>query len=206
MEFPLHKNPKKLIEFFGIIQTEQVPTKVNKDFLKIHNFKSSYDEAIPKIMEQLDFVGSSRIPTDRWKRYRDTSQSKKIMAESIRKTYSELFNVYSNPIEKNKDDLRNFFKGKTTFDDEHINSIIATFEVLCSLADFSQIAEGSFTEPVVDISQSGVESQRAAKIPRKTMEHGQYTVNLNVQLQLPETTNPEVYDKLFESMKKHLFS
>jgi len=30
------------------------------------------------------------------------------------------------------------------------------------------------------------------------------SINLNIQLQLPETTNPEVYDKLFESMKKHL--
>jgi hypothetical protein len=206
MEYPLHRNPKKLIEFFGIIQKERVPEKANLEFVKLHSFRSSYDEAIPKILKQLDFVDSSRTPNDRWKQYRDASQSKKIMAKSIRSAYSELFNVYSNPTEKSDEDLKNFFKGKTEFDDEHINFLIETFKVLCTLADFNQVANESDAESASVISKSGVESQNNVKIPKKTMEHGQYTVNLNIQLQLPETTNPEVYDKLFESMKKHLFS
>jgi hypothetical protein len=42
------------------------------------------------------------------------------------------------------------------------------------------------------------------KIPKKPLDYGQYSINLNIQLQLPETTNLDVYDKLFESMKKHL--
>jgi len=38
----------------------------------------------------------------------------------------------------------------------------------------------------------------------KSFLGGNCSINLNIQLQLPETTNPDVYDKLFESMKKHL--
>jgi|SRR5208282_3907919 len=206
MEFPLHRNPKKLKVFFEIVQKEQIPPKVDKNFLQVHKFKSSYDEAIPKIMEQLDFVSSSRIPTERWKQYRDASKSKKIMAESIRSAYSELFNVYSNPIEKSKDDLKNFFKGKTDFDDEHIDFLVQTFEILCSLADLNQVAGGSSPQPISISPPNGGEVQNNTKLPIKSMGNGQYTINLNIELQLPETTNPEVYDKLFESMKKHLFS
>ncbi|MGA2162208.1 MAG: DUF5343 domain-containing protein [Methanoregula sp.] len=204
MEFPLHKNPKKLVDFFGIIQSEQVPSKVNKDFLHLHNFKSSYDESIPKIMEQLEFVGSGRTPNERWKRYRDASQSKKVMAEAIRIAYAEMFKVFSNPLQKSKDELKNFFKGKTDLNDEQIGNLVATFDALCSLADFNQTSDDTSSSPTEDISQKS-NGEGAVKI-QKVIGHGQYTVNLNIQLQLPETTNPDVYDKLFESMKKHLFS
>jgi hypothetical protein len=210
MEFPLHKNPKKLVDFFGIVQKEQVPDKVNKEFLHVHKFASSYDEAIPKILVQLDFVNSARIPSEKWRRYRDASQSKRVMGEAIRIAYAELFKVYSNPLEKSRVDLSNFFKGKTELDEKNVNYVITTFEQLCSMASFNQNGELPSSTITDDPSNHPPDIEVPLQQQRPPIKTGcgtnQYTVNLNIELQLPETTNPDVYDKLFESMKKHLFS
>jgi len=204
MDFPLHKNPKKLLTFFDVVRKEQVPDKVNKDFLKAHHFTSSYDESIPTILEQLDFVNSARIPKDRWKNYRDASQSKRVMGEAIRFAYADLFKTYSNPLEKNSADLVNFFRSKTDLDEKNVNYVVKTYESLVSIASFDQNEGGGLpdTEPPEKPKDRGQDNN----FGKKGSGNGQYTINLNIQLQLPESTNPEVYDKLFESMKKHLFS
>jgi hypothetical protein len=67
--------------------------------------------------------------------------------------------------------------------------------------------EEIFSEVEVPSSTSDMETpQKRREVQKRVSDYGQFSINLNIQLQLPETTNPDVYDKLFESMKKHLLT
>jgi len=67
--------------------------------------------------------------------------------------------------------------------------------------------EEIFSEVEVPSSTSDMETpQKRREVQKMVSDYGQFSINLNIQLQLPETTNPDVYDKLFESMKKHLLT
>jgi len=200
MEYPLHNNPAKLEKLFETIHKQQVPPKGTRDYFRVHGFTSSYDGAIPKLLAMLGFVDGKKIPTDTWRNFRG-SQFKFVMADAIRHAYPDLFQTYSDPHQQDRNDLIYFFKIKTGYDESKVNLILNTFEKLCSLAEFSSKAlpDGGTEETEeedIDIGETKI---------AKRSDNGHYSINLNIQLQLPETNNPDVYDKLFESMKKHLF-
>ena len=45
-----------------------------------------------------------------------------------------------------------------------------------------------------------------SKLPDTTITSQGITVNVNIQLTLPETKDDTIYDKIFVSLKKHLLT
>ncbi len=201
MDFPNHAVPDKLDKLFQTINREQVPQKANRAFLRLHGFKSSNDDQIPKMLRLLGFTDGSNTPTEIWRRYHG-SASKNVMAEAVQYAYQDLFSNLSNPHERRDYELANYFKYSTGFDEVKVRSLINTFRKLCSFADFSDNTTQGF-----DLDE-GENNTNGDDKPKKIVNHnlGKYSINLNIQLHLPETTNSDVYDKLFESMKKHLIA
>lgn len=80
---------------------------------------------------------------------------------------------------------------------------MTTFKNLCELADLESAA---YKEPLP--LQIGKLAQDIPEAPIKIIQDlGKgITININIQLTLPETTDENVYDRLFSSMKKHLLS
>jgi len=198
MTFPFHQNPKKLIDFFNRIQKEQKPEKVNKNYLKSLAFKSSYDDKIPSVLKSLGFIDQNGTPTERWQKYRDVSQAKGIMGIALFEGYKGLFSTFSDAQTKSDDDITNYFKANTDEDEDTVKRMVQTFKTLCTLATFEELPTFTAEEPSLK-KPSMTEGNKQLSIPQG------FVVNVNIQLQLPETSNSEVYDKLFESMKKHLF-
>jgi hypothetical protein len=80
--------------------------------------------------------------------------------------------------------------------------IVATFWTLKQGADFEAKAAGS---TVVPIPASTEENPPPPPPPaRDGSEDIQLRVGYTINLNLPETTNPEVFNAIFKSLKEHL--
>jgi Family of unknown function (DUF5343) len=124
-----------------------------------------------------------------------------VLAQVLRSTYSDLFSTFPDAHRRDNEVLRNFFSTHTTGGEQVLSLITRTFRTLADLADLEaetpQSAEAQqpalTTEPV---TTRQVEVQAG---PRGV------TININVQVSVPETTNTDVYDSFFAAMKRHLF-
>ena len=74
--------------------------------------------------------------------------------------------------------------------------MVSTFINLCQLADFER--EAPIAVPPSKLKETVVSVKPEKGIIRE--------LHINIQLHLPATNDPTVYDNLFKSLKKHLLS
>lgn len=198
-DFPYTQVTGKLKNFFCKIVGIGVPKVVNKKWLSSIGFNASNDSTIIPVIRFVDFIDQSNAPTESWQKYRVENQARKVLAEGIRKGYDSLFQTYPDAYSRSDDQLKSFFKSKTLAGDQVITKTISTFKNLCELADFESIPEKASDE--IPVSKA-----HGIKITDNKELGTGVTININIQLTLPDTTDESVYDKLFISMKKHLIS
>lgn len=135
----------------------------------------------------------------------DQTQSDKVLAEGIRDAYADLFQVNVNAHTLSRTELKNKLKtltqGKLT--DAVLDKMASTFCALVPLADFAASAKH---KPVDEVGAG--EEKKKHEIKEDEKDHGN-AIKLgglvyNVQIQLPESRDPAVYDALFKSLKEHL--
>jgi hypothetical protein len=194
----------KLEEFFKRITEALVPPKVTLDFIytKLGLKSTSYRKMIP-LLKKLGFIDESNIPTAVYREYRDPTKSKIVMAQQIKKAYKELFAANEYAYKLKRDDIiskLNTVLG-TPSDDKYTPKVAGTFSGLCALADF----EG--TEPIVEEGipmAAETPSTEPVKIAQQVMRKFgiSYTINLN----LPATTDIEVFNAIFKALKENLLT
>ena len=186
-------------DFLGRIPTAQTPTKVTTEYLEAAGFRSKNDRAIIPILKFAGLLSDDGRPTESYTLMRDKNQSGAVLASLIKKSYSELFDMYSDANNQSNQALKNFFSTKTTGAEPVVNQIVATFKTLCETADFGAGATVT-SEPE---EKPGEATIYRVQQHASSQESG-VTINLNIQLQLPPTEDASIYDKIFESLKKHL--
>lgn len=224
-EYVYITTPAKLKEFLSHIQSSGVPPELTYKTLASFGLKSSNDRPIIKVMKFIGFATESGVPTDLWKKYRDRQSAPKVLGQAIQSSYSDLFSMYPDAHKRDTTTLKNFFAANTAFADRSLAAIVGTFRALCELADFgAQIdheqkqAIADRVGPVDDDSESATstavhilastQAQTRDSMPPEV--HSQLkspqglNLNINIQLHLPATQDGEVYDKLFEALKRHL--
>ncbi len=199
--YPYVYNSGTLKKFLQMVPDANVPSKVTQDYLEAAGFRSKNDRAIISVLKFIGVLNSDGTPSTGYALLRDKNQAGAVMASHIKKGYSELFGMFPDANNKSNEALRNFFATKVpTAGSAALGLIVATFKTLCESADFGASApisvEVEETKDVRPISRG----QRLPTIP----EAGGVTINLNIQLQLPPTEDSTIYDKIFESLKRHL--
>lgn len=114
----------------------------------------------------------------------------------------QLFETYPDAYRKDDEALRNFFTSRTSVGEATVALIVRTFKVLCEASDFE-------AAPSPTIVSAGTDS--AVTVPvlagaTAVSAGGGITLNLNIQITLPETKDASIYDAIFESLKKHLMT
>lgn len=108
-DYPYALKLSILKDFLSYIQNEGVPDKVSQAFLPSIGFKSSNDRKLTPIFRFLGFIGSNGVPTQIWRDYRDKEKAPKVLADAIRKAYSELFSIYPDAHRKDKKNSAKLF-------------------------------------------------------------------------------------------------
>lgn len=198
--------PGKVADFFSAIQSAGVPEKFTIEYLETLGFKSKNDRGLLTLLKFLGFVSSSGVPNQLYHDYRDKTVSSKVMAGAMMKAYSGLFAMYPDAYNKDSEALKNFFSSKMKVSEDAAQRMVSTFKALRSLADFNDPLDisddsGNGTEfKTMDVGGKVKVAQMSAALQQPIV------VNINIQLTLPETKDPDVYNNLFTALRKHVIN
>lgn len=202
-EYPPYVNAYNGIPtLFNKIKTAAVPPKFTVDFLgTVLDMKSSSYRAMIPLLKKLGFIDSANVPTQAYKDFREDSLSGNVMAERLREAYKALFQANEYAWKLSKKDLTAKLKSLTGVadDDQYIPSVAGTFLALSELAKWEGSAPKKKEPTTDDIDKGDGARKREKEFPDERLRLS-YTINLN----LPATTEIEVFNAIFKSLRENL--
>jgi hypothetical protein len=196
----------KIEALFAKIRDVGKPPKVTRKWLESAGFKSKNDRTLVPMLKGLGFIDDAGQPTDVWALYRG-KQARAAMADAVRSAYPAFFDMYDDAHRRDAAELTDIVMGSSEFSATTAGFVAATFLKLCDLADFAAPQAAGESDPAVG-NAPPVEAPTARELSEgasSNVHAGRgLSVNINLQITLPETTNEEVYEKLFAAMKKHI--
>jgi hypothetical protein len=197
-EYPYTLTPEAFTRFVTKLRTVGVPEKVNQPWLATLGFKSKNHRLFPGVLQFVGLIDGSGRSTEKYKALREGDEGRRKLGGYIQEAYAELFKVYPDADRKDTEALRNFFRPRTTLGDRAVAAMAVTFQGLCSLASFEAVGA---PEEAAAVAGQPEEEAAPDRFPRGA---GALTINVNIHLDLPPTTDPDVYDALFSSMARHI--
>jgi len=184
------------------IKQALTPDRFTQDFLATKlGFKGASPKAFIPFAKRLGLLGTDGAPTDLYKRFRNPSESKKAMAEAIRRGYSELFERNEYAYDLNRSDLEGLMmeitgleKGNTT-----LLSICSSFENLKKFASFEKI-ETKKDDKKGNEKKKDIPSTDSIPLNEDINLNLAYTINLV----LPKSDDVAVFNAIFRSLKENL--
>lgn len=201
-----HGNIKKAFE---AIKLAPVPDKVSQDFVKtVLKVKGGSGSQVTRYLKQINFATSDGTPTQLYKKFRNSETSGQCVAEAIRHAYKPLYdhNEFMYQLDDKKlQDLIIEVTGHAR-DSNPVKLTFSCIKALKSYADFEakeeltkEIIESPEKEEMIPSQVSTVDSTSPSQPDQLGLNLG-YTINLN----LPATSDPAVFNAIFKSLKEHL--
>jgi Family of unknown function (DUF5343) len=204
---------KNLAGILSAIQQAKAPERFTVKFLESLDFKSNTDRLIIGVLKSLKLLDDQGKPTERYFQFLDQGQSAGIIAESVQEAYSDLFQVNTAAHKLSRSDVINKFKtlSQGQFSESVLDKMALTFTALVALGDFEHHRPARHDNPPAGQEQDdndGALDERGEE-PKNQFEKGKNRLSLgglhyNIQIILPESRDPKVYDALFRSLKEHL--
>ena len=198
-------------EFFNAIRNAQAPERFTQALLKDLEFATSNDRLYIPVLKGLRFLDDSGVPTERYFAFLDQSQSGRVLAEALKESYSDLFAVNVKANELELEDIKGKFKTLTrgSKTEDVIGWMANTFKTLCDLADWSPLDKPPETANETPATPAAPDPQTIdAQTPGTSwgvpMTNKPMELHYNIQLILPESRDPAVYDALFTSLRRHI--
>lgn len=193
---------KNLSAVINSVVSAKAPEHFTNKFLENLNFKSSNDRLYVGLFKALGLLDEGGVPTPRYYEFIDQTQTAKVLALSIEEAYEDLFNLRKDAQNMTIDEVKNKFKTLTQGQkSDNVLSLMAnTFKGLCDLADWTEQSVVSANK-----DENYTEQTQKNTLEKQSYPHSsKMSLNYNIQIHLPETTNMAVYDAIFQSLKKHL--
>ena len=199
-------NVGNLAKFLEEIRSAGVPDRVTFEFLKTLGFTSSNDRPIISVLKGIGFLDQNGSPTDAYKAYRDHNEGPKVLANSLRSAYADLFLANTKANDLAVDKLKGIIATKVSKGEQVVKLIASTFKTLCKAADFSDGAAASVPLKKANTAPeaSTAESSEAVQISQRNRDGQRATLHYNIQIHLPTTTDISVYNAIFKSLKESL--
>jgi hypothetical protein len=208
---PYMVSPGNIPKILGKIVEARRPERFTQDFLETKlGFSGGGARPIIPLLKRIGFLTSDGTPTSLYDQFRNPSTSGRAMAEAIRGGYKELYdrNEYVHDLTREK--LKDLVVEMTGVerDNRAAEAIVGTFLALKELADFDAPAAEAAPASTGPLAREVAHSEG---VPRERSSHDRdvgknfglnvaYTINLN----LPETTNPDVFNAIFRALKENL--
>jgi hypothetical protein len=209
-KLPYMASPGLIPKILGKMQEARRPDRFTQDFLETKlGFGGGSARAMISLLKRMGFLSSDGTPTRLYDQFRNADTQGGAMSEGIRAAFSELFerNEYAHDLPKDK--LAGLITEITgaSKDDSTTKFTVSTFSALKEFADFDAALVQESTEAVrpTDPTIPTVSDEQPRPRPGQSDEVNfavSYTINLN----LPETTNPEVFNAIFRALKENLLT
>ena len=191
------------------IKKAAVPDSFSQEFVeKTLLMKGGTARATMPFLKKMGLVAEGGAPTELYKQFRNDSRSEAVIATCIRKLYQPLFEINENVHEISDDELKGLIVEVTgnPKSAKVTQMTCSTFKALKEMAKFSDIAELDSFDSESSISETvQTNGQQQISVDHQVMQQGEslnlsYTINLN----LPATSDIEVFNAIFTALKKHL--
>lgn len=159
------------------------------------------------LLKRMVFLESDGSPTSLYDQFRNEETSGMAIAEGMKHAFSELFDKNEYVYTLSEKELLSLVVQITggTKNDRKIKAIVRTFTILNGLADFESDTtsqpEDEKKDKVSSIMKPSSDINPVHTIGADNVDFRvSYTINLN----LPETTNPDVFNAIFKSLKENI--
>ena len=194
------------------IQDAKRPERFTQDFLgtKLGQSGGSARSIIP-LLKRMGFLGSDGVPTTLYDQFRNPETQGYAVSQGMKQAFSELFdrNEYAHELTNEK--LKGLVVEITgdAKDARNTTAIVATFHALRESADFegespNNSSVGTELEPQVSSRSSAGESDHHIKPPTTSQKNFDLRVGYTINLNLPETNDPTVFNAIFKALRANL--
>lgn len=207
-KLPYLASPGLVQKILSKIQEAKRPERFTQDFLETKlGFSGGSSRPIIPLLKRMNFLSTDGVPTRLYDQFRNPTGQGHAMSIGIRNAYSDLFerNEYAHDLQKEK--LTGLVSEITgaSFDDSTTRCIVSTFNSLKQFADFDSEPARTGSDHEREVAPAGVPEERKLSSAAYSDEVNfavSYTINLN----LPETTNPDVFNAIFRALRENLLT
>lgn len=200
---PYVTSPGNIDRALAGIKQAAVPERVSQDFVKtILKIPGGSGDQITSFLKKMGFANADGSPSDLYKKFRNPAQSGAAIASVIRSAYAPLYIRNEFMHELSDEALLGLITEETgqAHDSNPVKMVSASIRHLKAFADFKIThSEPAALERVAEKPHLGSVREAQSSGQSIGLNLG-YTINLN----LPATSDPEVFDAIFKSLKAHL--
>jgi hypothetical protein len=203
VSLPYVTSPGNIDKALNGIKSAAVPDRVSQDFVKtILKIPGGSGDQMTAFLKKLGLTNSDGSPNDLYKRFRNPASSGAAIASAIRAAYAPLYVRNEFMHELNDTELLGLVVEETgqAHDSPAVKLTVSCIKHLKAFANFSSPGSGQ-NLPVKADEPPNSTTKSLPERPSKALGLNLgYTINLN----LPATSDPEVFDAIFKSLKTHL--
>lgn len=203
IKLPYVTNPTKIRDYFNKISEVETPEKFTVKFLEdVMMFKSNNDRNLISLLKSMGFLDGNGVPTQSYSDYKISELSKTTMGKGIRHAYNEIYRRNKNFETLDVEPLKSYVKSITRLGDDSsiVPLIVRTLTNLRELADFTH------NESPIPTGQEITIQKPISSIMEQSDSKTLFNLNYTISINLPNSSNQETYDMIFESIKKILLS
>jgi hypothetical protein len=198
---PYMSAPGSMVKILEKIKEAGTPENFNADFLSTKlGFKGGNYRTFISWAKKANLLNGDGTPTQLYKKFRNPTTSKSSLAQALKIAYSELYsrNEYCHDLDKKG------FKGLVmeatgeAHDSVMVDRIVSTFFNAKSLADFDSEQGSNNNEE--EVKEEKTKPEIIVGEQKKINLGLNYTINLV----LPKTDDPSVYNAIFKSLRENL--
>jgi uncharacterized protein DUF5343 len=185
------------------IQKGQVPPKFTYDHLKQLGFPSSNDRPIIPVLKVLGFLDGNGVPQDRYRRFKNPAEARRVMADGIKEAYADVFAIDERANKLPADQIKGIFARLSEKGEGVTDKMAMTFRALVEHADFSARTDEGSAE---DQDGDGDTQAQDAVVSQRESVAGVLTLRHDVHVHLPTSEDIKVYDAIFRSLRDNLLA
>ncbi len=202
-KLPYISQPKLLESMFAKVKSAKTPERFTHDFLStVLGFKGgNYRQFIP-LAKKLNFLKTDGTPTELYKKYRNEKTSKVAMASAMKHGFKLIFEKNEYAYKLDDSGIKGLVLEITGAEnnDRVAQLICQTFRILKNMSDFEQ---NNVEIEIPEIKDKSIDDN---KTNHTNSELNDFDLNLSytINLVLPKTDDPSVYNAIFKSLKENL--
>ena len=172
-------NNNKIAPLFTSLYTNELPKRVSVRFLQQLGFKSSRERDLIRFLHAFGFIDAKSVPTSTYSAFKNSPSVDAFVSERAKEVYSFVTSLLLESAELETCFVKNFPNESL----ENIKLGVKTFLTINTQYKVFTSSEKS------TLNVTGVSSTFQKKTP------------INININLPETENPSVYEAIFKHLK-----
>jgi Family of unknown function (DUF5343) len=188
------------------IKSAATPDTVSQDFVKtILGVKGGSGNQMTAYLKKIGLATGDGTPTELYKKFRNTATEGWAAAQALKVGYAPLFVRNEYMYKLNDEELKGLVLEETGAEEDSstVPLILACIKQLKKFAKWDQAGAAApiagDAPPAVAPAPTGGGTQERDYAPNR-----QFTLGYNINLNLPATSDPAVFNAIFRALKEHL--